>query len=161
GAREVTLDLSLERIEASVAAIDPVFLNTPQFVSDGLSSALGREVLVKVETLNPIGSFKGRGPPVLAVKLDPCCTWVCWPAGTFGQGVGSGAGRSGGTGHIFVAPEAPAGKVQRMQALGARVEVCERPEAVAREYAAASDDRFLVVDGLDPAIAEGAGTIGI
>jgi threonine dehydratase len=32
---------------------------------------------------------------------------------------------------------------------------------VAREYAAERDDRLLVVDGLDPAIAEGAGTIGV
>jgi threonine dehydratase len=155
------LDLSLERIEASLAAIDPVFLNTPQFVSDGLSSVLGREVLVKVETLNPIGSFKGRGTSVVAQKLDPGCTWVCSTAGNFGQGVAYAARRSGATAHIFVAPEAPAAKVQRMQALGARVEVQEHPEAAAREYAAASDDRFLVVDGLDPAIAEGAGTIGI
>jgi threonine dehydratase len=55
------VDLSLERIEASLEEIDPVFLDTPQFVSDRLSNVLGREVLVKVETLNPIGSFKGRG----------------------------------------------------------------------------------------------------
>src|SRR5215212_11745400 len=62
----LTVDLSLERIEASLEEIDPVFLDTPQFVSDRLSSALGREVLVKIETLNPIGSFKGRGTSVLA-----------------------------------------------------------------------------------------------
>ena len=55
------MDLLLERIEASRGEIDPVFLDTPQFVSDRLSNALGREVLVKIETLNPIGSFKGRG----------------------------------------------------------------------------------------------------
>jgi threonine dehydratase len=48
-----------------------------------------------------------------------------------------------------------------MRSLGARVEVSERPEEDARDYAAASDDRFLVVDGLHPEIAEGAGTIGV
>jgi threonine dehydratase len=155
------LDLSLERIEASLGAIDPVFLNTPQFVSDRLSAALGREVLIKVETLNPIGSFKGRGTSVLARKLDPRGTWVCATAGNFGQGLAYAARRAGATAHIFVAPDAPAGKVRRMQALGARIEVREHPAAAAREHAAESDDRFLAVDGLDPAIAEGAGTIGI
>jgi threonine dehydratase len=155
------MDLSLERIEASLGQIDPVFLDTPQFVSGRLSNALGREVLVKVETLNPIGSFKGRGTAVLARKLDSSRIWVCATAGNFGQGLAYAAGEWDARTHIFVAPDAPAGKVERMRALGARVEVHERPESAAREHAAASADRLLVVDGLDPAIAEGAGTIGV
>ena len=157
----MAVDLSLERIEASSGEIDPVFLDTPQFVSDRLSSALGREVLLKIETLNPIGSFKGRGTSVLARRLDPARTWVCATAGNFGQGLAYAARKWDATTHIFVAPDAPAGKVERMQALGALVEVHEHPEPAAREHAAASGDRLLVVDGLDPAIAEGAGTIGV
>jgi threonine dehydratase len=155
------VDLSLERIEASLGYIDPVFLDTPQFVSDRLSNVLGREVLIKVETLNPIGSFKGRGTSVLAHTLDPTRTWVCSTAGNFGQGVAYAARQREATTHIFVAPDAPPAKVERMQALGARIEVNETPESAAREHAAASGDRVLVVDGLDPAIAEGAGTIGV
>jgi threonine dehydratase len=157
----LAVDLSLERIEASLGQIDPVFLDTPQFVSGRLSNALGREVLVKVETLNPIGSFKGRGTSVLARKLDPTCTWVCATAGNFGQGLAYAARERGATTHIFVAPDAPTAKVERMEALGARVEVNDRPESAAREHAGARADRLLVVDGLDPAIAEGAGTIGV
>jgi threonine dehydratase len=68
------MDLSLTRIEAALGEIDPVFLDTPQFASDRLSNHLGREVLVKVETINPIGSFKGRGTSVLARKLDAAST---------------------------------------------------------------------------------------
>jgi threonine dehydratase len=157
----LTVDLSLERIEASLGEIDPVFLDSPQFVSGRLSNALGREVLVKVETLNPIGSFKGRGTSALARKLDPTRTWVCATAGNFGQGLAYAARACDARTHIFVAPDAAAGKVERMRALGARVEVHERPESAAHEHAAASGDRLLVVDGLDPAIAEGAGTIGV
>jgi threonine dehydratase len=48
-----------------------------------------------------------------------------------------------------------------MRALGAEVEMAEHPEPAAREYATADEARYLVVDGLDPAIAEGAGTIGL
>ena len=155
------MDLSLERIEAALGVIDPVFLDTPQFVSDRLSGALGREVLVKVETVNPIGSFKGRGTSLLAQKLDPSCTWVCSTAGNFGQGVAFAARQWDASTHIFVAPAAPAGKVARMRALGAEVVVHVDPEAAAREHAAASGDRLLVVDGSDAAIAEGAGTIGV
>lgn len=155
------MDLSLERIEAALGEIDPVFLDTPQFVSDRLSGALDREVLVKVETVNPIGSFKGRGTSLLARQLDPGCTWVCATAGNFGQGLAFAARQRDASTQIFVAPGAPAGKVERMRALGARVEVHEDPESAAREFAAASRDRLLVVDGSDPAIAEGAGTIGV
>jgi threonine dehydratase len=48
-----------------------------------------------------------------------------------------------------------------MRTLGADVEVSHDSESDARAYAAASAGRTLVVDGLDPAIAEGAGTIGL
>ena len=155
------MDLSLKRIEAAIGEIDAVFLNTPQFVSDPLSSELGREVMVKVETLNPIGSFKGRGTSLLARKLDPALTWVCATAGNFGQGLAYAARRRGTPVDVFVGPDAPAAKITRMRALDAQVEVHERPESAAREHAAAREHRVLVVDGLDPAIAEGAGTIGV
>jgi threonine dehydratase len=155
------MDLSLSRIEQAVGEINPVFLDTPQFVSERLSNELGREVLVKVETLNPIGSFKGRGTSVLGRKLDPALTWVCETAGNFGQGVAYTARERGASVEIFVAPEVPKAKVERMRALGAHVEVRERSHRAANEHAAASEDRLLIVDGLDPATSEGAGTIGI
>jgi threonine dehydratase len=155
------MDLSLTRIEAAIGAIDPVFLNTPQFVSDRLSEEFGHEVVVKVETLNPIGSFKGRGTSLLARELDPTLTWVCATAGNFGQGLAYAARNRGAPAQIFVAPDAPEAKVARMRALGVQVEAHPRPESAAREYAAADEGRHLVVDGLDPPIAEGAGTIGV
>ncbi|MGH2985249.1 MAG: threonine ammonia-lyase, partial [Solirubrobacterales bacterium] len=155
------MDLALERIEAAAAAIDPTFLDTPQFVDERLSAALGREVLVKVETLNPIGSFKGRGTWLLAQELDPARTWVCATAGNFGQGLAYAARARGARVHVFASAGAPPAKLDRMRALGARVEVSEASQAAAREYAAGSEGRILVVDGLDPAIAEGAATIGV
>jgi threonine dehydratase len=155
------LDLSPSRIEAALGEIDPVFLGSPQFRSDPLSSELGREVVVKVETLNPIGSFKGRGTSLLARKLDPARTWVCSTAGNFGQGLAYAARSRGASIDFFVGPEVPAGKVERLRALDARVEVSEAPESAAADHADASEDRLLVLDGMDPAIAEGAGTIGL
>ena len=155
------MDLSPSRIEAAVGEIDPVFLGSPQFRSDPLSTELGREVVVKVETLNPIGSFKGRGTSLLSRKLDPARTWVCSTAGNFGQGLAYAARSRGASIDVFVGPEVPAGKVERLRALGARVEVSDSPESAAVDHADGSDDRLLVQDGLDPAIAEGAGTIGL
>lgn len=152
-------DLSPERISAAVNRIDPVFLNTPQFVNEELSAALKAEVLVKNETLTPIGSFKGRGTWLLAERLDPSKSWVCSTAGNFGQGLAYAARARGVTVDVFVSPDVPAAKIAAMHALGARVRTSERPGPESREYAAASEDRLLAVDGLHPEMAEGAGTI--
>jgi threonine dehydratase len=154
------VDLSLERIRMAVDQIDPVFLNTPQFVDERLSVQLGRKVVLKVETLNPIGSFKGRGTSLLAHKLDPGVKWVCATAGNFGQGLAYAARARRAAVHVFAASDAPQGKVERMRLLGATVEVCERPGEAARDQARAGG-HVLVVDGLDPAIAEGAASIAV
>jgi threonine dehydratase len=156
------MDLSLDRIEAARERVDPAFLDTPQFDDDRLSAVFGREVVVKVETINPIGSFKGRGTWLLAEHLDPERTWVCATAGNFGQGLAYAARARGARVHVFASPGAPRRKVERMRALGAEVEVSPNSEAAARAFAAdEADRRILVKDGLDPAIAEGAGTIAV
>jgi threonine dehydratase len=155
------LDLTPARIEAAVAEIDPAFVGTPQFVDDGLSDKLEREVVVKIETLNPIGSFKGRGASVLARTLDPHRTWVCSTAGNFGQGLAYAARAAAAQVQVFVSPGVPATKVARMRRLGAQVDLADDPGAAAQDYAAASDERQLVVDALDPAMAEGAGSIAV
>jgi threonine dehydratase len=95
-------DLSPERIAAAAERIEAAFLHTPQFVSDELSAALEREVVVKDETVTPIGSFKGRGTWLLAEKLDPVKTWVCSTAGNFGQGLAYAARARGAIVEAFV-----------------------------------------------------------
>jgi threonine dehydratase len=154
-------DLSPERIATAAKRIDQAFLHTPQAVSAALSAALHREVVVKDETVTPIGSFKGRGTWLLAEKLDPVKTWVCSTAGNFGQGLAYAARPRGAAVEAFVSPEVPAAKVAGMRALRARVHVTEEPGGAAGAYAVASEDRLLVVDGLEPEMAEGAGTIAL
>jgi threonine dehydratase len=157
----IPTDLSPDRIAAAVQDIDPVFLNTPQFVSDELSTALGRELVIKNETLTPIGSFKGRGTWLLARQLDPTRTWVCATAGNFGQGLAYAARAYDATAEAFVSPEVPEAKVASMRALGARVHEAAEPGRAARAHVAASAERLLVLDGLRPEMAEGAGTIAV
>jgi hypothetical protein len=65
------LDLNLGRIEEAARTVDPVFLNTPQYADAQLSTALGRDVVVKVETANPLRSFKGRGADFFMAHVDP------------------------------------------------------------------------------------------
>lgn len=75
---------SLERIEYAARCIDPVFLHTPQFVSEPLSGEIGTRVALKIEILNPIRSFKGRGADFLVSQLKDDARLVCASAGNFG-----------------------------------------------------------------------------
>ena len=56
-------------IRAAHGQIAPVFRDSPQYVHEGLSRRLGVPVIVKVETVNPIRSFKGRGTWVAVAAL--------------------------------------------------------------------------------------------
>jgi threonine dehydratase len=65
-----SIDISLGNIEKAAGVIDPVFRDSPQYCDDQLSAALGRKVLVKVETANPVRCFKGRGADFKFSSLD-------------------------------------------------------------------------------------------
>ena len=156
--------LSLERIARAASLIDPVFLEAPQFRAEALEDLLDFRMIVKVETLNPIRSFKGRGTEAFAATLDGRPSLVCATAGNFGQGMAWSARKRGLGLTIFAARTASPMKVERMRALGGDVrlvgEDADAAWAAAESYAAEHGAR-LAVDGRDVAISEGAGTIGI
>ncbi|HEX9667956.1 MAG TPA: pyridoxal-phosphate dependent enzyme [Thermoanaerobaculia bacterium] len=156
--------LSLARIAQARNLIDPVFLDSPQFRAESLGRELGCRLVVKVETLNPIRSFKGRGAEYFAASLDERPHLVCTTAGNFGQGLAYAARKRGLPITIFSSLHANPLKVERMRALGAEVrqvgEDFDAAHEVAKRFAAEIGAR-LVEDGRDPAIGEGAGTIGV
>ena len=163
---------SVERVREAAGVIDPAFTNTPQFVSDPLSDRLGLRLLCKVETLNPIRSFKGRGTEYLLHRLTSgdasgraVGELVCGSAGNFGQGLAYAGRRRGVPVTVFAAETASALKVARMGELGARVVLAGRDfdaaKDAARAHAAATPGARFIEDGHEPAIAEGAGTIAL
>jgi threonine dehydratase len=161
---DAVVDLSLDGIERAAASIDPVFLDSPQFPDSQLSAAVGRDVLVKVETLNPIGSFKGRGAHWLVAGLESSARLVCATAGNFGQGVAHAGRARGMPVHVFMDERANPVKVARLRALGAEVVIAgadvEGAKRAALEHVDAHPGSLFVEDGEPAAIAEGAGTIG-
>lgn len=153
------------RIAQAAGGIEPVFRNTPQFVSEPLSERLGLRLLVKIECVNPIRSFKGRGASWLLRTLEGRPEdLVCASAGNFGQGMAYAARAHGRRVTVFASTNANVLKVERMRALGAEVRLTgsdfDEAKEAARAHAAASGSMF-VEDGAVPAIAEGAGTIGL
>ena len=159
------MDLSLARIEEAAGSIDRVFLRSPQYSDLLLDAALGRHILVKVETANPLRSFKGRGADFFMSGVDGRRTVVCSSTGNFGQAIAYVARRRNIAVEIFVPESINPTKLARMQAFGAHVTAIGHDsaaaEAAAREYVDATKDCVYVEDGREPAIAEGAGTIGL
>ena len=161
----IDLDLSLARIEDAARTVDPIFLNTPQYADAQLSEALKRQVLVKVETANPLRSFKGRGAEFFMRQVGAGVTVVCSSTGNFGQAIAYAGSRRGIGVSVFVPENINPLKLARMRSFGAFVTVAgadsAASEEAAREYVASTSGCVYVEDGKEPAIAEGAGTIGI
>lgn len=158
--------LGLDGVRGAVGEIDPVFLDTPALLCAPLGQALGCSVTLKIETLNPVRSFKGRGTETVAAvaRENGASRVVCASAGNLGQALAY-SGRHRGLEVIVVAARtANPLKLRQIAAFGAAVrlegEDIEDARLLAREIAGA-DGVYLVEDSLDQATCEGAATIGL
>lgn len=162
--QETRLDLA--RIQAARQLIDPVFLHTPLYRCETMEPDLGCAVSVKLETANPVRSFKARGTEVITSLLADtgASAVVCASAGNLGQAL-AWSGRGRGIDVTVVASRyASAAKLERIRALDAKLELVDGDIETARERAAViarGDGIRLVEDSLDLETCEGAGTIGL
>lgn len=161
--------LSLAAIARSAEVIDPVFLGSPQFDCEPLSEVLGCKLTLKLETANPIRSFKGRGASFLvAERLRQGRLAgrriVAASAGNWGQAVAWACRARGLPLTLFASVNANPLKVDRMRALGAEMQLAggdfDAAKAAAAAFAA-EENAVMLVDGLDTEAAEGAGTMAI
>jgi threonine dehydratase len=156
--------LSLQHIVTASQAIDPAFRDSPQYEAETLQAQLGCRLVVKVETLNPIRSFKARGAQFLVSQMSGSPHLVCATAGNFGQGMAYAARSRGWPITIFAGAHANPMKVDRMRQLGATVrQGSDNPDRLHAEAEAFARQHgfHLVQDGREAAIAEGAGTIAV
>jgi threonine dehydratase len=154
---------TVEEIERAARGLDPVFGGSTLLRGTALDGETGTRLALKVETLNPIRSFKGRGALTWMREAGAGAAGVvCASAGNFGQGLAYAARGAGIPCHVFVGRTANPAKVDAMRALGARVEVggedYDAAIATAAAFAEEAGLRF-VQDGRDPWIAAGAGTM--
>ena len=161
-----TTRLDTERIRAARRVIDPVFLDTPLYRCEAVEPGLGCAVSVKLETANPVRSFKGRGTEVVARRLADASSRavVCASAGNLGQALAWSGRRRGLDVTVVASRFAPRIKLDRIRALGARLELVDGDHELARERAVDLARRGgirLVEDSLDLETCEGAATIGL
>ena len=161
--------LRLENVLRSATLIDPVFLNSPQFNCEPLSETLGCALTLKLETANPIRSFKGRGAGYLVASraADGRLAGrrlVGASAGNWGQALAYACRSLGIPLTLFAATTANPLKVARMKALGAEMVLTGHDFDAAKqagEAHAQATGGLWVADGLDPEAAEGAATIAL
>ncbi len=156
--------ISPQKIEAAAEAINPIFLNTPQYRSEGLSRLIGSSIICKIETLNPIGSFKGRGVDWWARCHPHIKHLVCLSSGNLGQALAYVGREMGIEVHIFTIETANPAKIKAIEAFSAIVHRHGKRYLEARAEAtrfAETNGYHLLVDEKEFEISEGAGTIAL
>jgi threonine dehydratase len=163
----IMVRLDLERIRAAVPQIAPVFRGTPQYECEQLGAVLGCRITLKVESLNPVRCFKGRGTETVLARLicgSRPAPVICASAGNLGQALAYSARRRRVACTVVASATVNPLKLRRMQALGASVHLVDGDIEVARRAARDLADRdglFLVEDSENLDTCEGAGTIGL
>jgi threonine dehydratase len=159
--------LTLERIQAARARLSGRVLSTPCRRSMRLSERLGMSVYLKLESLQPTGSFKERGACnrlLLLSDAEKARGVIAASAGNHAQAVARHAGELGIAATVVMPETTPLVKVASARRLGAEVvlhgqsydEAAERALELVRERGLT-----LVHPFEDLEVMAGQGTIGL
>ncbi|AZQ68444.1 hydroxyectoine utilization dehydratase EutB [Silicimonas algicola] len=159
------MSVTLADILAARSAIRGVADATPFVPSPFMSAQAGREFLLKLETMQPIGAFKLRGAMNAVAALDDDAPGVaCCSTGNHGRGVAFAAARRGLRAVVCMSRLVPEAKVEGIRALGAEVRIV----GTSQDDAMAESLRLCEAEGLleispfdDPRVIAGQGTIGL
>lgn len=139
---------------------------TPLLASS-LSDRCGREILLKLETLQPIGAFKLRGAVNAIARLDAEQRKrgvVCCSTGNHGRAVAYAAKQQGIRAVVCLSELVPSVKVAAVEALGAEVRRVGRSQDDAQIEATrlVAEQGMIDVPPFDhPDVIAGQGTIGL
>ncbi|MBK0399166.1 threonine ammonia-lyase, biosynthetic [Limibaculum sp. M0105] len=153
--------------EILTAPVYDVARRTPLEPASRLSARLGNQIWLKREDLQPVFSFKLRGAYNRMRQLEPAeraAGVVAVSAGNHAQGVALAARELGVSAVIVMPQTTPRIKIQAVEALGARIELCgdSYSDAAARGDAiAATEGRRLIPPFDDAAVIAGQGTVAM
>jgi threonine dehydratase len=161
------LAIGIADIRAAAANIGGEVLRTPAVAAPALSRIFGAEIVLKLETLHPTGSFKERGALNKLKSLTPeqrAAGVIAMSAGNHAQGVAYHARRLGIPATIVMPEGTPFTKIERTEAHGATIVLRGAGLGEARQAAAAiaaARGLTLVHPYDDAKIIAGQGTIGL
>jgi threonine dehydratase len=161
------MEISIAEIEAAARELSRYLTPSPLLYNTSLSEAMGCEVHLKLENMQPIGSFKIRGATYKISKLSPeekKLGVITASAGNHAQGVAWGSRRLGVSSLIVMPRNATLVKIQNTKALGAQVVLegdnFDEASAAARRIMGETG-RVYVPAFEDPLIIAGQGTAGL
>jgi threonine dehydratase len=161
------MTLTLDTIRQAASQIQGAVTRTPAVPCRRLSALAGCTLVLKLENLQDIGSFKQRGALVKLLSLGPAqarAGVIAMSAGNHAQGVAFHAQRLGIPATIVMPEGTPFTKVERTAEFGARVilhgENLDQAAAFATELATKEGLTF-VHPYDDPHIAAGQGTVAL
>lgn len=152
-------------VESAARRISPYCIETPLLESPYLNQQLGGRLLVKAENLQVTGSFKLRGAAnrVAVLTADERRRGiVARSSGNHGLAVAYCAGLMGASAVVVVPDTAPAAKIERIAAYGARVVAVPMKDlADAAADVTERENRVLVPPADDFWVVAGAGTVAL
>lgn len=155
------MSVDLADILAARRAIAGIAARTPMVPS----LAVGGDLLLKLETAQPIGAFKLRGAlNAVAAVPDGAPGVTCCSTGNHGRGVAFAARAAGLRAVICMSELVPRAKVEGILALGAEVCIAGRSqdEAHAESRRLAREEGLIEISPFDdPLVIAGQGTIGL
>jgi threonine dehydratase len=161
------LIVTLADIQAAKHELHQYLPPSPLLLNAWLSEAMGCQVYLKLENMQPIGSFKIRGATYKISQLsskDRRRGVIAASAGNHAQGVAWGSRRLGVRSQIVMPRNAPLVKVQNTRALGAEVVLAgddyNEAHTEARRLARKSG-RVFVHAFEDEQVIAGQGTVGL
>lgn len=158
-------EFGLTAIRAAQKRIAGVADNTPLIPSPYMSRIAGHDFLMKMEIMQPIGSFKLRGALSAVMALpDDVRGVTCCSTGNHGRGVTYSANLRGMRAVICMSNLVPPAKVDAIRAMGADVRIIGKSQ----DEAMHESRRLCETEGLveispfdDPHVIAGQGTIGL
>jgi threonine dehydratase len=154
-------------VRAAAARLSGHARRTPLLAGTPLDELTGGRILLKLETLQHMGSFKFRGAYNRLAQLDAAqrkAGVVAFSSGNHAQGVAYAARLLGVPATIVMPADAPRVKMQNTLALGAEVITYDRLRESREQIAArlaAERGAVLVPSFDDPDIIAGQGTVGL
>jgi threonine dehydratase len=161
---EAIAPIPLEAIEAARARIADAAIRTPLIPLDLPDAPC--ELWLKLECLQPIGSFKIRGAANAMALADPddlARGVYTGSAGNMAQGVAFNAKRLGVGCRVIVPDTAPKNKLAAIARMGGVSVPVPFDEwwSVIRDHGHPNEDGFFVHPVSDPAVIAGNGTVGL
>ena len=158
------LPVPLSAIRAARSRIAGLAIRSPLLRLDDPGAPTG--IRVKLECLQPIGSFKVRGAANAMALADPALIErgvYTGSAGNMAQGVALAARRLGVPCRVIVPDTAPRTKLDAIARLGATAVPLPFDEwwAVLRDHGHPAEDGYFIHPVSDPAVIAGNGTVGL